>query len=163
MVIKIAPRIRSEIMDYGLILLVGIIGFISGLASGFFGIGGGSIRIPLLNLIGFSIIASYGINLMTLPVSSLIGAVSQRKNIDIKLGTHMIIGGSIGTVIGTLIAFSLSTSALVLAILFLIVSLVSVIGMNLNHIATEASQKLKASFFGLFFTSLAANILTGMR
>ncbi|MCJ7817432.1 MAG: TSUP family transporter, partial [Candidatus Thorarchaeota archaeon] len=131
-------------MDFVLLFLAGIIGFISGLGSGFFGIGGGSIRIPLLNLIGFSIIASYGINIMTLPVSSLIGAVSQRKNIDTKLGTYMIIGGSIGTVVGTLIAFSLSTSAFVLAIIFLIVSLVSVIGMNLKHIASEASQKLKA-------------------
>jgi len=149
-------------MDFGLLVLTGTVGFISGLASGFFGIGGGSIRIPLLNLLGFTIISAYGINLMALPVSCVIGAASQRENIDKKLGIYMILGGSIGTILGTLIAFSLSTSELILAIVFVFVSLVSVIGMNLNHIA-EASQKLKTSFFALFITSLGANTLTGMR
>jgi uncharacterized protein len=38
-----------------------------------------------------------------------------------------------------------------------------VIGMNFNHIATETAQKLKASFIGLFFSTLFANTLTGMR
>ena len=150
-------------MDFAVFLLAASIGLISGIASGFFGIGGGSIRIPLLNLVGFTIIGAYGINLMTLPVSSLIGAASQRENIDTKLGSYMIFGGAIGTVLGTLIAFSLSASEFILAIVFLVVSLLSVIGMNLNHIATEASQKLKASFFPLFFGTLAANTVTGMR
>ena len=148
-------------MDFAVFLLAASIGLISGIASGFFGIGGGSIRIPLLNLVGFTIIGAYGINLMTLPVSSLIGAASQRENIDTKLGSYMIFGGAIGTVLGTLIAFSLSASEFILAIVFLVVSLLSVIGMNLNHIATEASQKLKASFFPLFFSTLAANTVTG--
>ena len=150
-------------MDFGMLVLALTIGLISGLASGFFGIGGGSIRIPLLNLIGFTIISAYGINLMTLPVSTLIGATSQRENIDTKLGYYMILGGSIGTILGTLIAFSISASEFLLAIVFLIVSILSVIGMNFKHIAVETSQRFRASFLGLFFSTLAANTLTGMR
>jgi uncharacterized membrane protein YfcA len=150
-------------MDVVLLLLAGIIGLVAGLGSGVFGIGGGSIRIPLLNLIGFSLISAYGMNLMAIPVSSLIGATSQRINIDRRLGTYMILGGSIGTILGTLIAFSLSTSALVLALVFIIVSIISVIGMNLNHIAPMASERLRPSFAALFSSSLAANTITGMR
>jgi uncharacterized membrane protein YfcA len=150
-------------MDFLLLFFAGIIGFVAGLGSGIFGIGGGSIRIPLLNLIGFTLISAYGMNLMSIPVSSLIGAASQRMNIDRRLGVYMILGGSIGTVVGTLIAFSLSTSALVLAIVFILVSIVSVIGMNLNQIAPETSERLRPSLAGLFSTSLAANTLTGLR
>ena len=146
-----------------MLLLAGIVGLAAGLGSGVFGIGGGSIRIPLLNLLGFTLITAYGMNLMAIPVSSLIGATSQRLNIDRKLGAYMILGGSIGTVLGTLIAFSLSASALILAIVFILVSLFSVIGMNLNHIAPEKSERLRPSFAALFSTSLAANTLTGMR
>jgi len=150
-------------MDFVVLLLAGIVGLAAGLGSGVFGIGGGSIRIPLLNLLGFTLITAYGMNLMAIPVSSLIGATSQRLNIDRKLGAYMILGGSIGTVLGTLIAFSLSASALILAIVFILVSLFSVIGMNLNHIAPEKSERLRPSFAALFSTSLAANTLTGMR
>ena len=150
-------------MDYILLLLAGLVGLIAGLASGFFGIGGGSIRIPLLNLIGFTLIASYGLNLISLPVGTLIGAVSQKQNIDSRLGTYMILGGSIGTVIGTLIAFDLATSALLLAIVFIIVSVISVIGMNLHNIVPDKSENLHPSFSNLFTGTLVFNTLTGMR
>ncbi|MFW9961644.1 MAG: sulfite exporter TauE/SafE family protein [Candidatus Thorarchaeota archaeon] len=150
-------------MDFAVLTLAGLIGLVAGLGSGIFGIGGGSIRIPLLNLIGFTLISAYGMNLMAIPISSLVGAAFQRMNIDRKYGAYMILGGSIGTIIGTLIAFSLSTSAFALAIVFILVSLFSVIGMNLNHVAPEKSEHLKPSFLALFSTSLAANTLTGMR
>jgi uncharacterized membrane protein YfcA len=154
---------KASVMDTSLLLLAGIIGLLAGLGSGFFGIGGGSIRIPLLNLVGFTLISAYGMNLMALPVSSLVGAVSQKQNIDRRLGECMIIGGAIGTVIGTLVAFSLSTSAFLLAIIFMIVSLVSVIGMNLSGLAPNTAKRLRPSFVALFSTSLAANTITGMR
>jgi len=53
-----------------MLFLAGLVGFIGGLGSGLFGIGGGSIRIPLLNLIGFSLISAFGINLLGLPVTA---------------------------------------------------------------------------------------------
>ena len=150
-------------MDIVLLLLAGIIGLISGLASGCFGIGGGSIRIPLLNLLGFTLIAAYGMNLISLPVSSLMGAVSQRKNIDLHLGSYMVLGGMLGTIIGTLIAFDFATSAFLLAIVFLLVSITSVIAMNLHNLAPGVSKDLSPSFNRLVSGTLFFNTLTGMR
>jgi uncharacterized membrane protein YfcA len=161
--LQIAYRMKADTMDINLLLLAGIIGLVAGLGSGFFGIGGGSIRIPLLNLVGFSLISAYGMNLMALPVSSLIGAISQKQNIDYKLAKYMIIGGSIGTILGTLVAFTLSASALALAIIFIIVSIISVIGMNLGNLAPNLSERLQPSSVSLFSTTLAANTITGMR
>ena len=146
-----------------MLFLAGLVGFVGGLGSGLFGIGGGSIRIPLLNLIGFSLIAAFGINLLALPVTASIGAISQKHNIDFKLGSYMILGGSIGTVIGTLIAFSLATSEFWLAIIFLIASLVAVAALNLKHISPNTSEKLTPTKQAVTSGTCACNILTGMR
>jgi uncharacterized membrane protein YfcA len=150
-------------LDTTLLLLAGLVGFVSGLASGFFGIGGGSIRIPLLNLLGFTLIAAYGMNLIALPISSFMGAMSQRQNIDMHLGRYMILGGSLGTVIGTLIAFNFAESALLLALIFLLVSIVSVVAMNLHNLAPRVSKEFSPSFNNLVSGTLVFNILTGMR
>jgi uncharacterized membrane protein YfcA len=145
------------------LILAGLVGIISGLASGYFGIGGGSIRIPLLNLLGFTLIASYGMNLIALPVSSFIGAVSQRKNIDIHLGSYMVLGGVFGTIFGTIIAFDLAASAFLLAIIFLLVSIASIVTLNLHRLAPRASEDLSPSFNNLVSSTLVFNTLTGMR
>ena len=150
-------------MDIVVLLLAGLVGLGAGLASGLFGIGGGSIRIPLLNLIGFSLIAAYGINLIALPFSSFIGAMSQRKNIDLRLGAYMVLGGAFGTIIGTLLVFDLAASALLLAIIFLFVSIISVVAMNLHRIAPRLSEQLSPSFNKLVSGTLVFNTLTGMR
>ncbi len=150
-------------MDIGLLLLAGLVGLVGGLASGFFGIGGGSIRIPLLSLIGFPLIAAYGMNLIALPFSSFIGAMSQRKNIDLRLGAYMVLGGAFGTIIGTLIVFDLAASTLLLAIIFLIVSIISVVAMNLHRISPKLSEQLSPTFNNLVSGTLVFNTLTGMR
>jgi len=150
-------------LDYILLILVGLVGLVAGLASGFFGIGGGSIRIPLLNLIGFTLISAYGLNLISLPVGTMIGAISQKENIDSRLGLYMILGGSIGTIIGTLVAFGMATSSMLLAIVFVIVSIISVLGMNLHNILPDKSKDFHPTFANLFTGTLMFNTLTGMR
>ncbi|MFW9806514.1 MAG: sulfite exporter TauE/SafE family protein [Candidatus Thorarchaeota archaeon] len=150
-------------MDINILLLTAIIGLFSGFASGFFGIGGGSIRIPLLTLVGFTLVAAYGMNLIALPISSLMGAVSQRKNIDLHLGSYMVLGGAVGTIVGTLIVFDFGASAILLAIIFLLVSIMSVIAMNLHNIAPSMSDDLSPSFNNMVSGTLVFNTLTGMR
>ena len=154
---------RNHYMDYLLLFLSGIIGLIAGLGSGFLGIGGGSIRIPLLNLIGFTLISSFGMNLLALPVSSIVGAATQKKNIDYKYGSYMILGGSAGTILGTLIAFSLVGTAILLPLIFVMVSLLSVVALNMNRIAPSFSEHMHPSLTTLSLSTFFSNTITGLR
>jgi uncharacterized protein len=72
------------------------IGLFSGFVSGMFGIGGGTVRIPLLNLAGLPLLSAFGINFFVIPFSSLVGAISQRRNIAKKIVTYAIVGGIFG-------------------------------------------------------------------
>ena len=150
-------------MDYLLLFLSGIIGLIAGLGSGFLGIGGGSIRIPLLNLIGFTLISSFGMNLLALPVSSIVGAATQKKNIDFRYGSYMVLGGSAGTILGTLIAFSLVGTAIMLPLIFVMVSILSVVALNMNHIAPSFSERMHPSLTALSLSTFFSNTITGLR
>jgi len=62
------------------------IGLLAGFMSGMFGIGGGSVRIPLLNLAGLPLISAFGINLFVIPFSSFVGVLRHRKNITKRIG-----------------------------------------------------------------------------
>ena len=77
-----------------------LIGLFAGLMSGMFGIGGGSIRTPLLYAAGLPFLSAFGINLLVMPFPSIIGAISHRKNIDLRIAQYVIIGGISGTVTG---------------------------------------------------------------
>ena len=140
-----------------------IIGLIGGFSSGLFGIGGGSIRIPLLNLAGITLISAFGLNLFVLPLTCLTGAISQRQNIDFHYGMYMVIGGSVGTIAGTMVAFSLATSALLLAAIFVLASIIGVLAINLKRIAPDTSADFKPTALNLTSGTLICNTLTGMR
>ena len=95
-----------------------LIGLFSGYMSGMFGIGGGSVRIPLLNLVGLPLLSAFGINLLVIPFSSLIGAISHRKNINWKISNYIAIGGISGSIAGASVAGLIPN--LTLAIIFLL-------------------------------------------
>jgi len=138
-----------------------LIGLFAGFMSGMFGIGGGSIRIPLLNLAGLPLLNAFGINLLVIPFSSMVGAISQRKNIDKKVALYVIIGGTLGSITG---AFGVGLiSSLYLAILFVIVSILTVFGIYLDRIIPKFYQKINPHPSILIGGSFLLNIITGMR
>lgn len=138
-----------------------LIGLFAGFMSGMFGIGGGSIRIPLLNLAGLPLLNAFGINLLVIPFSSMVGAISQRKNIDKKVALYVIIGGTLGSITG---AFWVGLiSSLYLAILFVIVSILTVFGIYLDRIIPKFYQKINPHPSILIGGSFFLNIITGMR
>ena len=96
--------------------LYAAIGLFSGFMSGMLGIGGGSLRVPLLNLAGLPLISAFGVNLFVIPFSSAIGAVTHRKNIEKKIGLYLIIGGSLGSIGGAMLTGVFSK--LTLAVIF---------------------------------------------
>ena len=129
--------------------------------SGIFGIGGGGIRIPLLNLAGVSLLGAFAINIIVIPLSSIIGAISQRENIDKKIALYMVIGGTLGSVMGAYLAGLIPTLAL--AIIFVIVSIITILGIYLDRIAPEFSKKIAPDSKNIVISSFCLNLITGMR
>ena len=76
----------------------GAVGFLSGL----FGVGGGFLMTPLLIFSGVPPAVAVGTESAQIVASSVSGAVAQyrRKNIDVKLGVVLLLGGILGSTIG---------------------------------------------------------------
>jgi len=81
-------------MEFSLI----VIGIIVGGLSGFFGIGGGTILVPTLILMGYDIKSAVGISVMQMVFSSLYGSwLNHRKgNLNLKDGLIIGFGGFVG-------------------------------------------------------------------
>jgi len=143
------------------IIIYFLIGLFAGSMSGMFGIGGGSVRIPLLYTAGLPLLSAFGINLLVIPLSSFIAAVSHRNNIDLKVAKPVILGGILGTVTGAFLTGYIST--LVLAIIFLSVSIITVFGIYFDRIFPEIAQKINPGVMCFISGTFFLNFLTIMR
>ena len=143
------------------IMIYFLIGISAGFMSGMFGIGGGSIRTPLLYIEGLPLLSAFGINLLVIPFSSLIGAISHRKNIDWKFSQYVIIGGILGTVAGALLTGVIKI--IVLAIIFVIVSIITVLGIYFDRIIPRFAQKISPTKKTIVGSTFFLNFLTAMR
>jgi hypothetical protein len=88
-------------MSANLLLFVGM-GAAVGFLSGMFGVGGGFLMTPLLIFSGVPSVVAVGTEAAQIVASSVSGAVAQwrRGNVDFKLGTVLLVGGVIGSLIG---------------------------------------------------------------
>jgi len=82
------------------IFIYSCIGLFAGFMSGLFGIGGGAVRIPLLNFTGLLLLAAFTINLWTIPFASAIASIEQKHRIDMRIAVRMVVGGTFGSVAG---------------------------------------------------------------
>ncbi|MHA1973217.1 MAG: sulfite exporter TauE/SafE family protein [Candidatus Hodarchaeales archaeon] len=137
------------------------IGLIAGLMSGIFGIGGGSVRIPLLNLAGLPLLNAFGINLFVIPFSSSIGAITHRKNINRNIVVYVLLGGVLGSIIGAFFTGLIPT--IVLAILFVMTAIITVSAIYLDKILPQLSEKINPNKYNLTFFAFFLNFLTGLR
>lgn len=137
------------------------IGFSAGFMSGMFGIGGGSIRTPLLYVAGLPLLSAFGINLLVIPLSSLIGSLSHRKNIHWKFAKYIIIGGALGTVIGAVVTGFITTLAL--AIIFVVVSVITALGIYFDRISPKLAERISPKPRIIFSGAFFLNFLTAMR
>ena len=76
----------------------GAVGFLSGM----FGVGGGFLMTPLLIFSGIPPAVAIGTEAAQIVASSVSGAIAQyqRRNVDIKMGLVLLLGGVVGSVIG---------------------------------------------------------------
>jgi len=79
-----------------------IIGFSVGVLGGFFGIGGGFMVTPALNIFGFPMAYAVGTDLTQIMGKSIIATVKHRKmgNVDLRLGVLMFLGTAVGVELG---------------------------------------------------------------
>ncbi|MEO1264446.1 MAG: sulfite exporter TauE/SafE family protein [Pseudomonadota bacterium] len=73
-----------------------------GFLSGMFGVGGGFLMTPLLIFSGIPAAVAVGTEAAQIVASSVSGAIAQwqRRNVDFKMGTVLLIGGIAGSVVG---------------------------------------------------------------
>ena len=81
------------------ILLIVSIGMVIGMLSGLFGVGGGFLMTPLLIFLGIPPAVAVGTEAPHVLASSVSGFIAhwRRKNVDIKMGIVLLIGGIIGS------------------------------------------------------------------
>ena len=91
-----------------------IFGIITGLTSGFFGVGGGMVLVPILLVYGFVMKEAVAISIMQMVFSSIYGSflnAKKAKNV-IKDGTILGIGGSLGGIASGYMLSSISNESL---------------------------------------------------
>ena len=78
------------------------IGFFAGILSGMFGVGGGFLTTPILIVSGIPPAVAVGSEANHIAGSSLTGFLTyfRRKYVDLRMGSIMIMGGGIGSVLG---------------------------------------------------------------
>jgi uncharacterized membrane protein YfcA len=92
------PIAEISINAIGLLALGAVVGFLSGL----FGVGGGFILTPLLTFMGVPPTIAVGTQANQLAGTGLSGALAawKRRNIDLKMGTVLMMGSFLGTGLG---------------------------------------------------------------
>lgn len=90
------------------------LGLMTGFLSGFFGIGGGTILVPLLLLAGYETKVAIGISVVQMVFSSLFGSYLNNKKgtLDLKLVTLIGLGGFAGAQLSGIITTGLSARSL---------------------------------------------------
>ena len=88
-------------ISVNVLLLIGL-GGIVGILSGMFGVGGGFLMTPLLFFIGIPPAVAVASEANQILGASFSGAIAhfRRKNVDIKMGFLLILGGIIGSIFG---------------------------------------------------------------
>lgn len=143
------------------IIILSLIGLFTGFLSGLFGIGGGSIRIPLLALTGMPLINAFAINIFSIPFGSATGAYIQRKNIRWDVVSWFTFGGVVGIIISSFLVGFLEDKFLVITFLF--ASLITVLGFYLEDLTPRIYAILKPNKISLFTSAFFTNIIMGVR
>jgi len=134
------------------------LGSFVGLLSGFFGIGGGTILVPMLLLFGYETKVAIGISVVQMVFSSIYGSYLNNKKgtLDVVMVTTIGIGGFLGALFSGEITSSVDNS--ILEIIFLI--FVAFALLRLFFKTKEHYQAKKANKIALFFIGFIIGIMS---
>lgn len=138
-----------------------LIGSLTGFFTGLFGIGGGSIRVPLLIFSGMPMVTAFATNMFAIPFTSATGAFIQRRNINKKVVLYFTTGGVGGIIIATFLANTVATQ--VLAITFFVAAVITIFGLYLDKINHHIYDKIKPTKVNLFCAAFVGNLIIGLR
>ena len=140
------------------------IGAIVGFLSGFFGIGGGTVLVPILLALGYDTKVAIGMAVVQMVFSSIYGSYLNKKNGSLDLGIVMYlgIGGFIGaTLSGNLAAYFSNTTLEIVFLLFATFALIRLFFKIQEHKKPRDVNKVVLSVIGLFVGSISMMIGVG--
>ena len=141
-----------------------LIGIITGFFSGFLGVGGGTILVPILLFLGFNLKEAIGISVTQMMMSSIYGSYLNYKKglLKIKNGLSLAIGGALGASFsGFIVKY---TSKEVLGAIFLLLVLIAIIRFFITVKEPQFEPPIdnkKLFFIGTFVGAIAISVGVG--
>lgn len=146
---------------FGIFVVIGMgIGFVSG----FFGIGGGTILVPILLNLGFDIKSAIGISVLQMFMGALFGSYVNYKNKKLVLNDGIIvgIGGLVGASFSGLIVANTPSIVLKLVVLFmLLVAIIKFFKSDVQNPNPQEISKVIMFVVGVFVGAAAISVGLG--
>lgn len=141
-----------------------LLGLIVGILSGFFGIGGGTILVPLLLLVGFETKVAIGISVIQMVFSSIFGSYLNNKKgtLDIPMVATIGVGGFFGALLSGSITSSFSDETLeIIFFSFALFALIRLFITPKEHHDTRNVNRAILFFIGFLIGMISMTIGVG--
>jgi len=145
-------------------LELSFIGVFVGILSGFFGIGGGTVLVPLLLLLGYETKMAIGISVIQMVFSSVYGSYLNNKKgtLDVPMVLFIGMGGFVGALFSGVITAAFSARTLEFIFLsFAIFALLRLFFKTKEHHEQKEVHKLLLLLIGFFLGALSMTIGVG--
>ena len=141
-----------------------LVGIITGFFSGFLGVGGGTILVPMLLFLGFGLKEAIGISVTQMMMSSMYGSFLNYKKglLKIKNGLSLAIGGAVGAAFSGFIVKH--TSKEILGAIFLTLVLIAIIRFFITVKEPQVEPPIdnkKLFLIGTFVGAIAISVGVG--
>ena len=140
-------------------LILSTIGVAIGTLSGFFGIGGGTVLVPVLLLMGLEMKVAVGISIMQMAFSSIFGSYINYRKGSLLLGEGIFVGfgGFVGGYVSALVTANISDT--VLQYLFISFVLFAIYRLAVSSEPSEDSENRTLPKVVLFLIGVAIGII----